>query len=103
MADTSNTAAGATGNSVVDSIFGTLRGIVGFAGDTVGMAATSIERLAAARVALANTKGTPKQLVTTPSTNPNASDVAKIKLWATYVGVSGAVILVGLLVYKKLK
>lgn len=92
-----------TGNSVVDSIFGTLRGVVGIAGDALNTAATFQERVLAAKVAAAQKTAAPQQLVTSPTSNPNASDAARLKMWATYTGITGGVLLVMLLLYKKVK
>ena len=106
MADDTNTqktAAGQTGNAVIDGVFGLLRGVVGLGGEVLTTAATGIERIAAARVALLNKNSTPSQAVNVPTNNPNASDVAKVKLWATYAAISAGAILAGLLLYKKLK
>lgn len=103
MNETASNTVGATGNAVVDGLLNTLRGVVGVVGEGLTTAATGIERVAAARLALRNKTATPVQTVATPTTNPNASDAAKIKLWAQYAAITGGVILAGLLLWKKLK
>lgn len=99
MADTSNQAPQPTGNWLIDS----LQGLANVGGSILTTAASFQERLLAAKAAAAQKTATPQQVVTVPNTNPNADPTAAIQTWATYAAVTGGILLVLAIIYKKVK
>lgn len=93
------TAPAPTGNWLIDSI----QGIATVGTSILGSVATFQERILAAKLAAAQKTTLPQQAVTVPNANPNADGEAQVKLWAQYVAVTGGIIFVMLLVYKKVK
>lgn len=97
MADNKPTSSTPTGNAFLDA----LNGLAGVGASILNTAATFQERILAAKASAK--QATTVTVPVTTSQQTAADNAEQLKLWAEYAAVTGGILLVMFLAYKKLK